>query len=124
MTRRKRRPVETSATNQQCASGRVLVYVAVTAFFGNRPAAPPSPQRVHSGSLWLQGQEFVEAAVGPGGQFLQRGFEPAVGLDAVELRGGKQGLDGRSALAGTLGAGDEPVFLAQRSGATRCLRSR
>ena len=75
-----------------------------------------SVQRPHpwgARSNWLfERQQRVDAAVWPGGQFLQGVGQPGHGLDAVQAGGFEQRLNRRGALAGSLGAGEQPVLLA------------
>jgi len=48
-----------------------------------------------------QWQEFIDTVIGPGGEFGEGVRKPCGGVEAVELCGAKQGLNGGGTLAGT-----------------------
>ena len=54
----------------------------------------------------FKGQQLVNPAIGPGGEFFQGILEPGTGFQAVEFGSGQQALDRGGTIAGTLGAGE------------------
>lgn len=80
-----------------------------------KPPAHPR-RRLYSHSVCfpipLQRQQFINAAVGPGGELVQGILEPGGGVEAVELGRPQQALDHRRPLARPLGPGEQPVLLA------------
>ena len=45
-------------------------------------------------------QQFVDPAIGPGGEFFERVLEPGIRLQTIELGRGEQALDCRGAASG------------------------
>ena len=57
------------------------------------------PTELHGGD-GPERQEFVNPAIGPGGELFERVLEPGIWLQAIELGRGEQALDRGGAAAG------------------------
>src|SRR5271169_1440331 len=76
---------------------------------------------LRGGLFPMPGKEFVEALGGVIGDPAQDVGEPGLGIDAVEFGGADQGVDRSSALAATVGAGEQPGFAPEGNAAQGAL---
>ena len=67
------------------------------------------------------GQQFIDARIGPGREFFEGLPQPGSGVNAVEPGGTDQALNGGSAFSGAFATGEEPVLFPDGNRTNRVL---